>query len=131
MDPKGDQGGNLFKLTSSGSNSLHSYWDNILDISVRRQRGESVDNYINRAATVIMARHPQAPLAPRVEEMEFTNWAREGLVLSMTRVYPTTLQRGARPTESYRRVAFDTSAEQIALAGYRLANVLNTAFAGY
>jgi hypothetical protein len=59
------------------------------------------------------------------------NWAREGLLLSRMLVYPTTLQRGARPTESYRRMAFDTASEQMALAGYRLANVLNTAFAGY
>jgi hypothetical protein len=63
--------------------------------------------------------------------MEFNDWAREGLVLSMSRVYPTTLQRGVRPTESYRRMAFDTSAEQMALAGYRLANALNAAFAAY
>jgi hypothetical protein len=131
MDPRGDQGGNLFKLMPSSSNSLHSYWDNILDISVRRERGESVDNYINRAAALSMTRHPRAALATRADKIEFTNWAREGLLLSQTRVYPTTLQRGARPTESYRRMAFNTSAEQMALAGYRLANVLNTALAGY
>jgi hypothetical protein len=146
MDPKGDQGGNLFKLMPSrstpqgsktsgnmpsGSTSLHAYWDNILGVSVRRARGERADDYINRVAALLMARHPQTSLASRTEEMDFGAWAREGLRLSQTRVYPTTLQRGGRPTESYRRMTFDTSAEAMALAGYRLANVLNTAFAGY
>ena len=63
--------------------------------------------------------------------IDFPIWDHEGLFLSQTQVYPTTLQRGTVPAKSYRKIAFDTSAEQMALAGYRLANVLNTAFAAY
>jgi hypothetical protein len=46
-------------------------WDGILGKSIQRERGESMGNYINRAANLIMARHPQASLATRAKEMEF------------------------------------------------------------
>jgi hypothetical protein len=113
------------------SNSLHAYWDNILDISVRRERGEKADDYINRVAALIMARHPRGDFEAPLGEWDLEKWAREGLQVSQTQVYSTTLERGKRPSESYRKMDFATSSKQMALAGYRLANMLNLAFVRY
>jgi len=125
-EQRGDQGGNLFKLeTTSTPLSLHGFWDGIVDRSMRQGGSEPESVYLNRVATAIMKKHPRAQLANRIRSGEFAAWAREGFDTTKQRVYPVSLQRGRLPNEEYRTAAFTSSEQAIALAGYRLGDLLN------
>jgi hypothetical protein len=126
---EGDQGGNLFKLdASSNPLSLHSYWDGIVDRSIQRQQNESSLAYLDRVAAMIVADHPRAQMSNRLHSGDFEGWSREGLETTKSEVYPRSLRRGRMPSDEYRARALAISEEAIALAGYRLADLLNKMF---
>jgi hypothetical protein len=56
---------------------------------------------------------------------EYPRWSREGVRVAQNTAYAT--PEGQRPTTRYRRIAWDAAEPRIALAGYRLADMLNTA----
>jgi S1/P1 Nuclease len=130
LEREGDQGGNLFKLgTSSDSLSLHSYWDGIIDRADPRRPDEMSNNlaYLNRIIGVITQEHPRSPaIVSRLRSGDFEAWSLEGFETTKRVVYPPTLERGHMPSVEYRGIAFKTAKESIALAGYRLADLLNT-----
>ncbi|HXH41312.1 MAG TPA: S1/P1 nuclease [Thermoanaerobaculia bacterium] len=125
----GDHGGNffLFKQGTVPSN-LHSFWDEILDESIPRQQSESEIAYINRVIAKIQTDHPKASLAARLESGDAAAWSSEGFATAERLAYPTTLQRGGTPSENYRNTVFTACDEAIALAGYRLADLLDHLF---
>jgi hypothetical protein len=125
-EPRGDAGGNLFKL--DGDRNLHAYWDGIVDRSVRRRAGETDGAYVIRIARLLHTHHPPGTLRPRLKPGQYEAWGRESLAIAKRKVYPPSLTRGVEPSSRYRRVAWATSAEQIALAGHRLAAVLQELF---
>ena len=49
---------------------------------------------------------------------------REGFALAKSDLYPTELLRGRRPSTRYAMSALELAEERIALAGYRLAHLL-------
>lgn len=125
---EGDQGGNLFKLgPNNDSLSLHSFWDGIIDRSIERRQEERDNNhaYLNRVVGLIVQEHPRSGMTARLRPGEFEAWSLEGLETTKRVVYPQSLQRAQMPGDDYRRTAFNTSREAIALAGYRLADLLN------
>jgi hypothetical protein len=130
LEQEGDRGGNLFKLgTSSSSLSLHSYWDGIINRSIARQQSERDINYLNRVGGTITQEHPRSPaIISRLRSGDFMAWSLEGFATTKSTVYPQSLLRGQMPDDNYRRRAFTTSKESIALAGYRLADMLNQMF---
>lgn len=123
-EPEGDRGGNLFKLDPKGEEDLHWFWDSIL---VRRHPREGMDEarYVERWASKIERRQPRGRFAGRLEPGRYEAWAREGFATTKRVVYPRTLQRGVEPSGSYQRKAYRTAEPALALAGYRLAEVLN------
>lgn len=123
---EGDQGGNLFKLANDLP--LHSYWDGIFDRSIARTQEEKNNNlvYLNRVIGIIVQEHPRnTAIVSRLLPGEFEAWSLEGFATTKRVVYPESLQRGQMPSDSYRQTAFTTSKEVVALAGYRLADLLN------
>jgi nuclease S1 len=120
----GDQGGNLFKLDAQGKMGLHSYWDGILDRSFGVLPGENQDDYVNRLAAILMARHPE-PASNVLNLDQFEAWARAGHQTTKRLAYPPDLKRGQMPSELYRRIVQRVTEPAIALAGYRLAQMLN------
>jgi hypothetical protein len=125
----GDQGGNLFILQSEPRVlRLHGYWDGILDRSVPRRDAENEMEYVGRLAAAIKRLHPPGELAGRIQPGAYDAWAREGLATVKTSAYPATLKREILPNEEYRERAFRISQESIALAAYRLADLLNVMF---
>jgi hypothetical protein len=125
-EPEGDRGGNLFKLDSTFT--LHGYWDNILSLSFPSNENESEDAYIGRLAKSIMKRHSKAKLAKKLKPGEFESWAKDGYNTTKTKVYPSSLRRNQAPSNSYRKNALKISEPAIALAGYRLAEMLDRLF---
>lgn len=133
LEPKGDQGGNLFLLTPIGTPSektrrLHGFWDNILSDNIPRLKDEADPAYANRIASIIMHQFPRSGFKSRLNPGQFDEWAGEGLATAKRSAYPKSLKRFRTPSANYRRMAFDTSRQAVALAGYRLANLLDSLF---
>lgn len=136
-EPKGDQGGNLFYLEpkkepKDAANrelrlSLHWYWDTILRYAYPRH-DECDADYINVIAAKIMARYPMSQNQAELKPDQFDEWAQEGFKIAKTEVYPQTLKRDEMPSEKYQQNAIKISEQRMALAGYRMAQLLNKLF---
>lgn len=121
-EPEGDRGGNLFPLNRRSN--LHSFWDGILRSSNLRWFFQNDDSYVRKIAAAITRKHPRAGFGKRVESQDFATWARESFELAMESGYPVELVRYQKPPPSYAASALEIAEARVALAGYRLATVL-------
>ena len=133
LEPKGDQGGNLFLLSpkdAKGENrlNLHWYWDSIIGRNIPRKNDACDSDYLPAIAKKITKKYPFAKMQSRLELGQFDKWQQESFRLASTEVFPPTLKRYEVPSESYKKRAFAISQERIALAGYRLGQMLNQIF---
>ncbi len=133
LEPKGDQGGNLFLLSpkdAKGENrlNLHWYWDSIIGRNIPRKNDACDSDYLPTIAKKITKKHPFAKMQSRLELGMFDKWQQESFRIASTEVFPPTLKRYEVPSEGYKKRAFAISQEQIALAGYRLGQMLNQIF---
>lgn len=122
--PRGDEGGNTFHLDDN--HNLHAYWDGILSAGVKRRGSEDSVSYAARLARRIQETHSLASLSAAAASTDVLGWEREGLRLAQTAVYEG-VTRGATPPAVYEAQALAASERRIALAGYRLAVLLNEA----
>ena len=117
--PNGDRGGNDIRF---GTGNLHSYWDRALSTDA------SVENVLTLAAELV-AEHPRESLADRLSVAEPTSWSREGVDLALRYVYrnldPTLAEFPDLPL-GYEADARAVARQQCALAGYRLADLLES-----
>ncbi len=115
--PKGDQGGNLVFLGERSN--LHALWDD----SAGRDLS---DAYVNKYAIDAVAAHP----ASKKIEKNVAKWIHEGFEVAKTQVYAFgnetgTRERPVKLPAGYEENVHRVAEAQIALAGYRLAAVLN------
>ncbi len=115
--PNGDAGGN-FVFVSPGGN-LHAFWD---DLAGR----DTSDAYVTQYAMEVAAAHP----APDDLENNPQVWIEEGFAAAKTDVYAFGLDIGSREnpvrlSDRYQENAKKVAQARIALAGYRLASLLN------
>jgi S1/P1 Nuclease len=115
---KGDAGGNLVFVAPRGN--LHSLWDGAAG-------SDLTDAYIAHYAADAMAHHP----SPAHADENPKHWIAEGVELARTQVYTFGNQNGTRDQpihlpDSYLENARQVAQAQVALAGYRLAAILNT-----
>jgi len=115
--PDGDDGGNGVALTTCKKCELHAFWDNALGTS------KSFKTIIKKAKTIPKA---NAAAAANLNEAD---WADESFKAAKKTAYkrpPIGNGPGPfSPTTSYSTAVGSTSEKRIALAGARLANVLN------
>ena len=116
-DPQGDMGKNRFRLQEE---SLHAYWDTFLT----RQFRDMPEDLVFRR---LVAEHPRERLLELVAVMQAERWAEESIALARSAVYDADLIRGQAPSGGYEARAFAIGRRQTALAGYRLAEMLNAA----
>ena len=121
--PKGDRGGNDFKLGGTQSN-LHSYWDGILDVLEKPPAGDRT-GYVEAWAKKIETSLPITAFTKAELDAGPEVWGKESLTLAEELLYPATLIPGAVPSDAYKTSAGQAGERRIALAGYRLATVLN------
>jgi hypothetical protein len=123
-DPWGDGGGNTFRV---GGRSLHSVWDGILTDSLNAPRPTAPLATVTSAATMVMQRHPRSEFSSEIGQREFGQWAQASLAIAQRDVYRAPLVRDQPVPPAYRTAAFLAAEPRIALAGYRLADLLNEA----
>ncbi len=121
--PAGDKGGNDFVLGDE-HHRLHAFWDNILDESVSREPGEDSIAYASRLAAMVERAHPLSAMQLQADSLGVATWEHESLVISQRQVYAG-ITPGAAPSSAYQAAALAASEARIALAGYRLAALLN------
>ena len=113
--PEGDDGGNGVKLTSPSN--LHSYWDGVLG------GGNAPSTALNAISTL-----PNAPSAA-ANDLDVRHWIDESFEAAKQTVYKKPpIGAGAGPftlSQAYKTAARKLAEKRIALAGARLAKILN------
>lgn len=122
--PEGDHGGNdyviNFKNGALNSMKLHALWDEGVTLFY------PANDNIDVLAEKIMKDYPESYFATRVNDLEPNNWLQEDMALAKKYVYDT--PQHETPSQSYLTNGKAIAEQQAALAGYRLAALLNTLF---
>jgi hypothetical protein len=134
-EPKGDQGGNLFLLTPKGTErkdqvNLHWFWDSIVgrNVPFSTDKSSCEREYIAELGQRFMKKHPYNTLQAGLNAADFAALQKETFALNPSSVFTPDLVRFSMPSEKYRRRAFTVAERQLALAGYRMAEIFNQAF---
>jgi len=132
--PKGDRGGNSYAILPSkhfadmerAPNQLHSLWDLGVGLfmPVRRPLTIETSGLIRRQADTLIASLPRVSF-PEVGESDPMKWAQESHQLAWSFAY--SVPEGSEPSEEFIATGQNVAAKRAALAGYRLADLLNRA----
>jgi hypothetical protein len=114
----GDRGGNSVALcVRPCRDELHSFWDNVL----------GTDR--NASTAIAAAARIPAPPEDAAAVSDDTIWIQESLQAARDYAYAPPIGPGAGPyalDENYRRAALSQARKRVALAGARLAHLINT-----
>lgn len=115
-DKDGDAGGNAVVLTNSPK-ELHGYWDGLLG------NGETKNFSTAQKAALLL------PTANAVDaaDLNEADWVQESFQLAQSKVYVMPVAPGLGPftlDDAYEATARATAQQRVALAGARLANLL-------
>jgi hypothetical protein len=119
--PKGDRGGN--DVHFSAQLSLHHFWDDGggLFVEIPRPLTPEGEKKLNDLATQIERQNPEDAQARNLDLQE---WLWEGRTMAFQYAYADVVP-GQMPTAAYTQRTKQVCAGRVALAGYRLANLLN------
>lgn len=118
-EPEGDRGGGLFRLKGD---DLHWYWDSILQ-KIWFPRGRGDTELAEEIADEFMRQLPKEE--SRLKKRDYDAWAQESFAKAKSVVYVPELRREEKPSREYRWRVYETAKPAMALAGYRLAEMLN------
>jgi hypothetical protein len=131
QDPNGDRGGNLFLLGGLYPRSnLHGYWDGQVGMNEPWLGPVDEAGYVGEAAERVARRYTPGWARRRRLPGQYEEWSREGLRVAKTTIYPAWLVRGQPAPDRYQAVAWAAAEPRLALAGYRIADLLNRALGG-
>lgn len=132
--PKGDRGGNDFKIQPPAllqsqtrpPTNLHALWDGGVGLFpyIDRPLAPADKSAIETQARTLLAAIPSEDLS-RASDLNPLNWAKEGLEGAKKTVYD--LREGTVPSEEYVRNGQALAARRATMAGLRLASILNEA----
>lgn len=124
--PDGDKGGNLYIIQHENKKAnTHSLWDSALG-TFAGKNGRATD-HAKELAVTLMQLYPASSFGDRVNDLDAASWAREGFENAKKYVYTT--PENAAPSTEYLTTGRRIAEQQAALAGYRLANLLNSLLA--
>jgi hypothetical protein len=124
--PSGDRGGNLFHIMYNNTSvNTHSLWDG----GVGRFEGKNgrATDHAKELAVELMQLYPASSFGDKASDLNPDNWAQEGFENAKKYVYST--PENQTPTTAYLSTGKQVAERQAVLAGYRLANLLNTLLA--
>jgi len=124
--PKGDAGGNRVKLFGNAASNLHSYWDDLPGFECKFCSDKV--QCANRAM-VLGKSLPPASLKD-ARNTDTAAWVHESFELARTKIYRDPIGAGEElstivPGSAYDTEAYKLALKRVALAGARLAEVLN------
>ncbi len=120
--PEGDRGGNDFVLPDPELHNLHRLWDATGGALPADVLGTDWAAAVAPLAHKVRAAHPRDKL-PEVGGLEVAGWLDESYALAVTVAYAG-IEEGAAPTLEYLERVQAVALERLALAGYRLADLL-------
>ena len=125
-NPKGDAGGNRVKLFGDAASNLHSYWDDLPGFECKFCNDKV--QCVNRAT--VLGRSLQAAPVKDGRNIDTAAWIRESFELARTKVYRDPIGADDQlytivPGSPYETEAYKLALARVALAGARLAQVLN------
>lgn len=120
---EGDKGGNLYPIQSDFGNNLHALWDNGVGL-FKSYDGKKKLTYFSKQ---IKQNYPARYYNQAIHNQNAEDWAKESHELAIQYAY--SIPPNTVPTENYIQQGQAISQERIALAGYRLAYILNELFA--
>lgn len=129
--PNGDRGGNDFHIlppdgAEKGPKNLHSLWDGGAGL-LQYYPSDEVRGVAIAEARVLMATLPRKSLA-KADDANPDDWAQESFEAAKKTVYDT--PENAAPSPEYIERARALAARRLALAGYRLGDLVNKALGG-
>jgi len=120
--PDGDQGGNLYLVINPikppEKVNMHALWDSGFFV-FDPEAGTSIEEHVKMVTTS----YPEKFFGDAVNDLASNNWVKEGIEIAKQNVYST--PENQLPNKDYVTKGKDISAQRLALAGYRLANLLN------
>jgi len=130
--PKGDAGGNLVMLCSAPCrDELHLFWDRLVgsEEPLPASSGRAPDVAAELKSAISAAKTLPRPAGRLAEKMDEAAWVQESFDAARRYVYVPPIGPGLGPftiTPQYLEPARAIARERVALAGVRLANLLNS-----
>ena len=128
--PLGDQGGNLFPIVfDTQIIELHALWDACMgryEEDPVRPLNTTFATFLETEADALMTQYTRTNLAVPLSDPNITDWATANYHLAVTYAYNITY--GGRPSQNYLDVSWDVIQKQLALAGYRLSDLIQMVY---
>jgi len=122
--PHGDQGGNLFLTENKSYHNLHSFWDDGLGLFNQRCGfSSSKSRRADCLAEKIQKDYPKNYFGDKIQDLNPEDWVDQSFILAKDKVYNTSENKAL--SAEYIQNNQQIVEQQTALAGYRLANLLN------
>lgn len=127
--PNGDRGGNLFPIVfTSEITELHALWDScmgVLSNDLQRPLDANGWTSLETWAGWAMGNFTRADLVVELQEKDLNKISIESYLKAVAYAY-TDIQMGGRPSKEYLSTRWQVILRQIALGGYRLADILTS-----
>lgn len=120
--PQGDQGGNVFLIPTPDRN-LHALWDNAFGFNINSTNEKS---FVYHSAQQLEKEFPKSDFDADLKKTNPQAWADESFNLAKEDAYKTTENK--KPSAEYMNKNKEIAKKRMALAGYRLAKLLNQTF---
>ena len=124
--PEGDRGGNKYDIKGEHEDNLHMFWDagvGMWEDEQDRPLNNSGIKYLDSWTDKIISLYPKDKFTDLLNEKNVEEWAKENFEFAVDMVYNTPLNE--KPSDDYINKSRDICMRLVALAGYRLANLLN------
>jgi len=139
--PKGDMGGNLFKINyTSNINNLHKFWDSAadsLDNNITRPLTNETSSVLEKMAIEIMKEFPENATNTTIfaktaenKAYPFEDWIIESFQFAKNQVYRNITHMG-NVTEAYKKAAATLCRERISAGGFRLSHLIQDIYAAW
>lgn len=127
--PHGDKGGNLFFIKDPQFHNLHAYWDagaGYLNwrLVYAKKKSKNHFNALENTAKMLEKKYPRTYFGKKIQQQDPEIWARESNAMAKKYVY--ILPEHSVPSSAYQKKTQEITQEQIALAGYRLGEILKS-----
>ena len=126
--PIGDRGGNNYKIKGEQQENLHMFWDSgagMWQDELDRPLNNPAKQWLNNWADKITLNYPKNSFNHLFNETNPYQWAVENYQYAVDDVY-NSIKTNTIPTDQYVARAREICMRLVALAGYRLANTLNS-----